>query len=304
MDENLMDMKDAADLLDKVRVPLPEEVMTYYTLKNLPKEFDVTKQLILNERKLLSYKELEAWLLDEETSRNLDSYLEQDNESLLAFPSNTWRSYSNWGGTSRGYKSYHHHQGGWNNVHSDRFNRKNPAHSSPGNLHSRGYSSFSDRGPHTKDHRQNSNFWGIYQPHPSSNWLGLNMSTHNSFHLDYKRDNFEGELLDIIERVRTMESCLKRDEYQKKTSGGPYSQYQNKQGWRSMQLWTWSRTGRGINFKKVRGLLTQGKHTKLQLQPMVLRLGHLTPHIRGQDNLFVNKTKYGYSNHLRGRTRT
>lgn len=60
MDENLMDMKDAADLLDKVRVPLPEEVMTYYTLKNLPKEFDVTKQLILNERKLLSYKELEA----------------------------------------------------------------------------------------------------------------------------------------------------------------------------------------------------------------------------------------------------
>lgn len=52
MDEYLTDMKDTADLLDKVGVPLPEEVVTYNTLQNLPKDFDVTKQMILNERKL------------------------------------------------------------------------------------------------------------------------------------------------------------------------------------------------------------------------------------------------------------
>lgn len=52
MDEYLTDMKDTADLLDKVGVPLPEEVVTYNTLQNLPKDSDVTKQMILNERKL------------------------------------------------------------------------------------------------------------------------------------------------------------------------------------------------------------------------------------------------------------
>lgn len=97
MDEYLTDMKDAVDLLNKVGIFLLEEVVTYYTLKNLPREFDVTKHMILNERKLSSYKELEARLLDKETSRKMDLQPEQIGKALLSFRSHTRRPHNNRG---------------------------------------------------------------------------------------------------------------------------------------------------------------------------------------------------------------
>jgi hypothetical protein len=68
MDEYLTDMKEAVDLLEEVELPLPERILVFYTLKNLPKEYDVIKQIILNESKLPTYLELELRLLNEETS--------------------------------------------------------------------------------------------------------------------------------------------------------------------------------------------------------------------------------------------
>lgn len=66
IDEYLTDMKEAADLLEDVDVPLPEAIVVYYTLQNLLKEYNVTKQIIYDEKKLPTYLELEGRLLGEE----------------------------------------------------------------------------------------------------------------------------------------------------------------------------------------------------------------------------------------------
>ena len=43
MDEYLADMKEAADSLEELDVPLPEKILVAYTLKNLPPEYDMVK---------------------------------------------------------------------------------------------------------------------------------------------------------------------------------------------------------------------------------------------------------------------
>ena len=43
MDEYLTEMREIVDLLDEAGVTLPEDVIVQYTLKNLPKEYDVLK---------------------------------------------------------------------------------------------------------------------------------------------------------------------------------------------------------------------------------------------------------------------
>ena len=43
MDEYLTKMREIADLLDEAGVTLLEDVIVWYTLKNLPKEYDVFK---------------------------------------------------------------------------------------------------------------------------------------------------------------------------------------------------------------------------------------------------------------------
>ena len=48
MDEYLADMREAIDQLEEVDVGLPEKVIVCYTLKNLSREFDTIKQVILN----------------------------------------------------------------------------------------------------------------------------------------------------------------------------------------------------------------------------------------------------------------
>lgn len=72
MDEYFMDMKDVVDFFNKVGIFFLEEVVIYYILKNLFREFDVIKYMIFNERKLLFYKELEVRLLDKEIFRKMD----------------------------------------------------------------------------------------------------------------------------------------------------------------------------------------------------------------------------------------
>ncbi len=67
----MTDMKEMADLLEEVDLLLPERILVFYTLKNLPKEYDIVKQIICNETKLRSYSELESRFLNEETSRKL-----------------------------------------------------------------------------------------------------------------------------------------------------------------------------------------------------------------------------------------
>ena len=70
MDEYLTEMKETADLLEDAGVSLPEDVVVWYTLKNLPKEYDILKQMILCDS-LPTYNKLELRLLSEEMSRKV-----------------------------------------------------------------------------------------------------------------------------------------------------------------------------------------------------------------------------------------
>ena len=54
--------------MEEVEVGLLEKVIVYHTLKNLPSDYDMIKQVILHERRLPTYLELEAPLLNEEMS--------------------------------------------------------------------------------------------------------------------------------------------------------------------------------------------------------------------------------------------
>lgn len=50
MDEYLADMKEAADSLEELDVPLPKKILVAYTLNNLPPKYDMVKQIILNKK--------------------------------------------------------------------------------------------------------------------------------------------------------------------------------------------------------------------------------------------------------------
>ena len=69
MDAYLADIKEAVDQMEEVEVGFPKKVIVYYTLKNLPSDYDMVKQVILHEGKLPTYIELEARLLNEEMNR-------------------------------------------------------------------------------------------------------------------------------------------------------------------------------------------------------------------------------------------
>ena len=60
---------------------LPEDVIVWYTLKNLPKEYDIVKQMILCDS-LPKYNKLELCLLSEEMSRKVQQTNEKESEAL------------------------------------------------------------------------------------------------------------------------------------------------------------------------------------------------------------------------------
>ena len=68
MDEHLVDMREAADQLE-VDAGLSEKVIVYHMLKNLPREFDTVKQVILRAKPQPTYLELVSRLLNEEMAR-------------------------------------------------------------------------------------------------------------------------------------------------------------------------------------------------------------------------------------------
>ena len=92
MDEYLKEMKETADLPEDVGVPLPEDVVVWYTLKNLPKEYDILKQMILCDS-LPTYIKLEMRLLSEEMSRRVQKTDEKESEALVAMESDSRRTF-------------------------------------------------------------------------------------------------------------------------------------------------------------------------------------------------------------------
>lgn len=59
---------EVAYLLKEIDVNIFEHIIIYYTLRNLPKEYEIFKKMQIIASTLLAYKQLEAKLILEETS--------------------------------------------------------------------------------------------------------------------------------------------------------------------------------------------------------------------------------------------
>jgi hypothetical protein len=66
MDVFLIDVKEVVDLLKEVDVTLSKDIIVYYIVQNLPKEYEVFKRMLPNTRQLPPYKKLESMSINEE----------------------------------------------------------------------------------------------------------------------------------------------------------------------------------------------------------------------------------------------
>ena len=83
MDVHLTEVKEVANLLEEVGVIIPEDIIVYYTLKNLPKEYEIFRRMQIGAQKLPSYEELEAKLISEETSIKMETQQQEDGEAFF-----------------------------------------------------------------------------------------------------------------------------------------------------------------------------------------------------------------------------
>ena len=92
MDECLTKMKETTDLLEDAGVSLPHDVVVWYTLKNLLKEYDIVKQMILCNF-LPTYTKMELRLLSEEMSRKIQKRDKKESEALVATQSSSCKTF-------------------------------------------------------------------------------------------------------------------------------------------------------------------------------------------------------------------
>ena len=85
MDAHLTEVKEIANLLEEVEVVIPEDIIVYYTLKNLPKEYEIFKRMQIAGQSLPSYEQLEAKLISEETAINMENQQKEDCDVLLSY---------------------------------------------------------------------------------------------------------------------------------------------------------------------------------------------------------------------------
>ena len=93
MDAHLTEVKEVTNLLEEVEVKIPEDIIVYYTLKNLPKEYEIFKRMQIAAKKLPTYEELEAKLISEETSIKMESQNQEDGEAFLLHRDRTARRF-------------------------------------------------------------------------------------------------------------------------------------------------------------------------------------------------------------------
>lgn len=82
MDTHLTKVRGIANLLEKVDVNIPEDIIIYYTLKNLPKEYKIFKRMEIVAQTLPTYEQLEAKFILEETSIRMESQHIEDGEAF------------------------------------------------------------------------------------------------------------------------------------------------------------------------------------------------------------------------------
>ena len=92
MDDHLTEVKEIANLLEEVEVVIPEKIIVYYTLKNLPKEYEIFKRMQIAGQSLPTYEQLEAKLISEETARKVENQTREDGEALFSHLDRSRRS--------------------------------------------------------------------------------------------------------------------------------------------------------------------------------------------------------------------
>lgn len=83
MDTHNTEVREIANLLDEVEVIIPEDTIVYYTLKNLPKEYEIFKRMQITAQTMPTYEQLEAKLISEKTSIWLETQKEEDGEAFF-----------------------------------------------------------------------------------------------------------------------------------------------------------------------------------------------------------------------------
>jgi hypothetical protein len=212
MDEYLADVKEAADQMEEVEVGLPEKVVVYHAIKNLLKEYDTIKQVILGAKPQPSYLELESRLLNEEMARKQDSSHERDSETLAVnFRSGSRRPFWRGGPMHQGGRSTNH-------GHRDSGGQRGTHSSSVFNHHSGG--GYNNGNPFGGG----SNWGGSNQG--GSNWSGSsnqdypNRFQHKQDHRP-KPESLEQELRSLIGKVKDLEFKLQCEEKDRKKRNQP-----------------------------------------------------------------------------------
>ena len=83
MDTHLTKIQEIANFLDEVDVNTPEDIIVYYTLKNMPKEYEIFKRMQIAAQTLSFYEQLEAKLISKETSIRLETQQKEDGEPFF-----------------------------------------------------------------------------------------------------------------------------------------------------------------------------------------------------------------------------
>lgn len=84
MDVHLTEVKEIANLLEEVEVNISEDIIVYFTLKNLPKEYEIFKRMQIAGQSLPTYKHLEAKLISEETAIKMETQAREDSEAFFS----------------------------------------------------------------------------------------------------------------------------------------------------------------------------------------------------------------------------
>ena len=84
MDDHLIEVKEVANLLEEVGVNIPDDIIVYYTLKNLPKEYEIFKRMQIAAQSLPTYEQLEAKLITEEAFIKFESQQKEEGEAFFS----------------------------------------------------------------------------------------------------------------------------------------------------------------------------------------------------------------------------
>nr|PNR44679.1 hypothetical protein PHYPA_014449 [Physcomitrium patens] len=209
MDEYLVSMKEAADEMEERDVGLPKPEVVYYTRKNLPRDYKIIKQMILNKKKLPTFLELEARLLNEENTRKVRADSENKGEALLTSRNNFRRPPHNQGGRfHHNNKTSYGQNGGYGNQRG--FSSFTTGGQYPSSSYSnRGSLSLSSGGSYIRSVRQ-------YPTHCTNYRNERHNIDRKTFETRSKLDSLEGELRSIIDKVRDLESKLHKEDRERR----------------------------------------------------------------------------------------